>query len=75
MSNVFKYNTEHSYESNYSVWRDMNDKEYRDIGEKPYSKQESRRVFNENYGNYSVRERIQGLSFSLGKRNKRGTKR
>ena len=73
MSDIFKYNTEASYESNYATWKLMNDKEYRDIGEEPYSKQESRRVFNEIYGNYSVKERLQGLSFSMGKRNKRGT--
>tara|TARA_R110002167_G_scaffold107877_2_gene275737 strand:+ start:1448 stop:1594 length:147 start_codon:yes stop_codon:yes gene_type:complete len=42
----------------------MNDREYVESGAKPYSKQESRRVFNENYGNYSVKEKLSGLSFS-----------
>jgi len=75
MSDVFKYNTEASYESNYATWKLMNDKEYRDMGEKPYSEHDSRRVFTDIYGTYSVKERLQGLSFSMGKRNKRGTKR
>ena len=75
MSEIFNYDTKNTYEANYSVWKLMNDKEYRDIGQEPYSEQESRRIFNEIYGNYSVKERLQGLSFSMGKRNKRGTKR
>ena len=75
MSEVFKYNTKIPYESNYSVWKLMNDKEYRDIGEEPYSEQESRRGCNEHYGSYSVKEKLSGLSFSMGKRNKRGTKK
>ena len=75
MIEVFNYNTKIPYESNYSKWKLLNDKEYRDIGEAPYSEQESRRVFNEHYGSYSVKEKLSGLSFSMGKRNKRGTKK
>ena len=52
MSDIFKYNTGMSYEANYSTWKLMNDREYMEAGAKPYSKKESRRVFNENHGNY-----------------------
>tara|TARA_R110000765_G_scaffold95367_1_gene179502 strand:- start:1016 stop:1351 length:336 start_codon:yes stop_codon:yes gene_type:complete len=54
VSDIFKYDTEIPYEANYSTWKLMNDREYMEAGSKPYSKQESRRVFNENHGNYSL---------------------
>jgi hypothetical protein len=45
--NQFKYNKKITYENNYNIWRVKNDQEYFDMNLKPYSEEESRRVFAE----------------------------
>jgi len=61
MSETFKYNEGIPYGNNYDNWKYLNDKEYKDMNMKPYSDQESIRVFNELYGNFAVKEKLGGL--------------
>mgnify|MGYP003132542137 CR=1 FL=1 len=58
MSKSFRYKESLSYEQNYNNWKHLNDQEYLDINMKPYSEIESKRVFNEQYGNFSVKEKL-----------------
>ena len=46
----FKYDKSSDKESNYTAWKNMNDKEYRINQEQPKSPEESRREFERQYG-------------------------
>lgn len=58
MSKSFRYKENLSYEQNYNNWKHLNDQEYLDMNMKPYSGIESTRVFNEQYGNFAVKEKL-----------------
>ena len=51
---IFIYDDGADYESNFSRWRIMNDKERSDHGDELYSDAEARRVFDSMYGNQLV---------------------
>jgi hypothetical protein len=48
----FKYDTSSDHESNYSAWKSMNDKEYRNNQQQPKSPEESRREFERQYSKF-----------------------
>ena len=43
----FVYDSTHSYESNYSNWRQMNTEERIAWGEEPFNEEEARKLFEE----------------------------
>ena len=61
MSEVFEYDDDSSYESNFNTWYSMNSKERRDNEEEPYSRTVAERVFSEQYGRKSIKETISNL--------------
>ena len=61
MSEVFEYDDDSSYESNFNTWYSMNSKERRDNNEEPYSRTVAERVFREQYGRKSITETISNL--------------
>jgi hypothetical protein len=61
MSDVFKYDDQSSYESNFSRWLQMNAKERRDNGDEPHTEIVAKRIFSEQYGRKSIKETISGL--------------
>jgi hypothetical protein len=48
----FKYDKSLDHETNYSVWRSMNDKEYRNNKQQPKSPEESRREFERQFSKF-----------------------
>jgi hypothetical protein len=61
MSEMFEYDDQSSYESNFNTWYSMNSKERRDNHEEPYSRTVAERVFSEQYGRKSIKETISNL--------------
>jgi hypothetical protein len=61
MSDVYKYDDQSSYESNFNTWYSMNSKERRDNKEEPYAEIIAKRIFSEQYGRKSIKETISGL--------------
>ena len=61
MSEIFKYDDEHSYESNFTHWYSINSRERRNNGEEPHNMVVARRVFSEQYGRKSIKETISDL--------------
>ena len=49
MYGVFKYDSFHSYETNFQIWYDMNCREKRNYNEPSYSPEEAREVFDNIY--------------------------
>ena len=50
MENVFEYDDTMSFESNYRMWKHMNDNEHRDNGEEVYDDPTSKSVFVQMWG-------------------------
>ena len=50
MENIFEYDDTMSFESNYRMWKHMNDKEHRDNGEEVYDDTTSKSVFVQMWG-------------------------
>jgi len=48
----FKYDKSSDHESNYSAWKSMNDREYRNNNQQPKSPEESRREFERQYSKF-----------------------
>ena len=46
----FKYDHEQDYENNFYRWFLLNSQEKFEIGEKPYTENEAKRIFNELFG-------------------------
>ena len=61
MSDVFEYDDQSSYESNFTHWYSLNSKERRDNGEKPHTVIIAKRIFSEQYGRKSIKETIRNL--------------
>jgi len=61
MSDVYKYDDQSSYESNYNTWNSIITKERRDNKEKPHAEIIAKRIFSEQYGRKSIKETISGL--------------
>ena len=61
MSEVFEYDDDSSYESNFNAWYSMNSKERSDNEAEPYSRTVAERVFSEQYGRKSIKETISNL--------------
>ena len=61
MSDVFEYDDQSSYESNFTHWYSLNSKERRDNGEEPHTTIIAKRIFSEQYGRKSIKETISGL--------------
>lgn len=61
MSDVFEYDDQSSYESNFNTWYSMNSKERIANNEEVYSRTVAERVFSEQYGRKSIKETISNL--------------
>ena len=61
MSDVFEYDDQSSYESNFNTWYSMNSKERIANNEEAYSRTVAERVFSEQYGRKSIKETISNL--------------
>lgn len=61
MSDVFEYDDQSSYESNFSRWFQMNSKERLDNSEEPHTEIVAKRIFSEQYGRKSIKETISNL--------------
>ena len=61
MSDVFEYDDQSSYESNFNTWYSMNSKERIANNEEVYSRTVAERVFSEQYGRKLIKETISNL--------------
>ena len=61
MSDTFEYNEKESYALNFRRWYGMNSIEKRKENEEPHPLIIGRRIFNEQYGNRSIKDKINSL--------------
>jgi hypothetical protein len=56
----FKFDKSSSQESNYATWKEMNDREYKNMGQQPLSPEESKRAFEKQYGPINSKAQSKG---------------
>jgi hypothetical protein len=61
MSDTFEYSDKESYDQNFNRWYGMNSIEKRKENEEPHTLLIGRRIFNEQYGNRSIKDKINSL--------------
>ena len=58
----FIYDTNKSYEDNFKRWRSMNNDERSEEQERLLSPSESRKVFDDQYSEYQIPDKYQGIT-------------
>tara|TARA_R100000353_G_C6501746_1_gene194367 strand:- start:1137 stop:1379 length:243 start_codon:yes stop_codon:yes gene_type:complete len=58
----FIYDTNESYEDNFKRWRRMNNDERSEEQERLLSSSESRKVFDDQYSEYQIPDKYQGIT-------------
>ena len=59
-SDIFEYDDNADYDTNYAKWRYMNNDEKVNFGEDIYPEEVAQRVFNEMYGAKLVKQKLLG---------------
>jgi len=61
MSDTFEYNDKDSYDQNFNRWFGISSVERRNDKQEPHTLIIGRRIFNEQYGNRSIKDKINSL--------------